>query len=85
MGLAPQDDPLAGGMDRLGRDGPAAGTARCVGEARLLRQGVDQQRLAGGQLAYRLQRRFGEPLPGLGGVLAEQRSHVGLGEVPDAQ
>ncbi|MCY4374479.1 MAG: hypothetical protein OXC31_11950 [Spirochaetaceae bacterium] len=85
MGLSAQNDPLPGGVDRLCSDGPAAIAPSRVGEARFLSQRVDHPRLAGRQLPYRLQGRFGEPLSGLGGVLDEQRAHLGLGEVPDAQ
>ena len=83
--LPAQDELFARGVDRLGGDRPAAVASPFAGEARLLGQCVDQPRLAGGQLPHRLQRRCGEPLPGLRGVLAEQRAHLGLREVVQPQ
>ena len=80
-----QDELLLGVEEVVGGSRARPVTAGVVAEAGFATEGVHQPRLAPSLPPHGIQRFRGERLPGLLGVLREQRSHVGLREVAEAQ
>ena len=85
MGLPAEDELLASVLDRVHRDRPATVPPGPVLEAGFVGEGVDQPRLAPGQLPDRGGRLARERLAGLPGVLREQGLDLVRREVPKSQ
>ena len=81
----PHNERLLGGVDGWHADGLRRVWTRPGPKASLVRQGVDQPRLAAGQLPQALDRGQLEDLPALGAVLRQQLLYLALAEISQAQ